>query len=347
MLSLDAGGFHHYILYMNYLYRLLSGALLLIIMVSCSDMGEPEILLPEINVEPLSLNFSTVTIGSPQTRQVMVINAGEGELNGTLSLIQDSSTFSILPAGDFLVLPEDTLLIDVTFIPQAASAYTGQILVNSDDLEIPDWEVNLSGTGTAIPVPALSLSTSNLNFGTILSTESSQLPVTLTNTGNDTLELTTISFDLDVYSVDVSMPLELSPGSSRIATVTFQPNGAGIFDGDMTITSNSPSSPDVVTLNAAAEAVVSYATSVQPVWNASCGGCHGSNGGLSLTSYTNLMAGTSSNGPVVIAGDGANSLIVQRIKGQVGSRMPQGGASLSATTIETIETWINQGAMDN
>jgi len=332
---------------MNYLLRLLIGASLLMFLSSCSDMGEPEILLPEIDVIPTSLDFSTVSIGSPQTRQITIVNMGEGELNGTLTLVQDSTVYTMQPQGDFVLQSDDTLLVETTFTPQSESIYTGHIQINSDDPENSDIFVNLTGVGTAIPVPALTISSSSLNFGTILSTSSSQQQITLSSTGNDTLKISSISFNLGVYHVDATTPLELLPGSSQILTITFQPDGAGTFNGDMTLISNSPSTPDVVNLAGVAEPAVSYAASVQPIWNSNCSGCHGSNGGLSLSSYANLIAGTSSNGPVVSAGDGANSLIIKRVKGQVGSRMPQGGAALSTATIATIETWINQGALNN
>ena len=319
----------------------------LLLFLGCSDMGQPEVLLPQLVIESTAIDFSTITIGSPQTRIIQIINRGEGELNGELTLIQDNTTYVLQPEGVFVILPDDTLIAEITFTPQAELTYSGQVTVTSDDLDNPDITIGLSGVGTALPVPALSLSTSTINFGTILSTSSNQQQLTVSNTGNDTLRIASIDFDLAVYSVDVSAPLELIAGASQVLTLTFQPDGAGSFNGEMSLNSNSPSTPDVVGLSAEAEAPVSYSATVQPVWNASCGGCHGSSGGLSLTSYANLMAGTSSNGPVVVAGDGANSLIVKRLKGEVGGLMPQGGPALSTATITSIETWINQGAHNN
>jgi len=314
---------------------------------SCSDMGEPEVLLPQMHVETTSIDYSTVTIGSPQIRQIQIINSGEGQLNGELTLIQDSSVYGLQPHGTFALLADDTLNAELTFTPSAEFTYVGQILISSDDLGNPEHVIGVTGEGTALPVPALTVSNTSLNFGTILTDNSSQEQITLSSTGNDTLLISSMDFDLGVYSVDIITPFELIPGASQLLTITFQPDAAGTFNGDMTIVSNSPSTPDVVSLSGEAEVPVSYAGAVQPVWNASCGGCHGSNGGLNLTSYSNLMAGTSSNGPAVTPGDGANSLIVRRINGTTGGLMPQGGTALSASTIATIETWINQGALDN
>ena len=96
---------------------------------------------------------------------------------------------------------------------------------------------------------------------------------------------------------------------------------------------------------------VSFAASVLPVLTANCGGgnCHlsgKSQVGLSLETYASLMAG-SDNGPVVIAGDGAGSLIIRKLRGTAGTRMPQGNLALPGSTISTIEIWIDQGALDN
>ena len=328
--------------------QLLIGTMsILMILGSCSDMGEPEVLLPLMEVESNSIDFSTVTIGSPQTRQIQIFNSGEGLLNGEITLIQDSSAYTLLPEGAFTLSADDTLSVELTFTPSAESTYGAQIIIIGDDLGNPEQVIALTGVGTALPVPALSVSSSSLNFGSILTGDNSQQQVTLSSTGNDTLLVSSIDFDLSVYSSDVSTPLELMPGASQLVTITFSSGAAGTFNGNMTIVSNSPSTPDVVSLSGDAEVAVSYAGSIQPIWNSSCGGCHGSNGGLNLTSYANLMSGSSNNGPAVIPGDGSNSLIVRRLNGTTGGLMPQGGPALSATTIATIETWINQGALDN
>ena len=333
---------------MNYLSKKLVGAsLLLVLLGSCSDMGEPEILLPQMEIDPTSIDFATITIGSPQIREVQITNSGEGELSGSLSLTQMDGAYTLQPQGSFMILPGDTLIAEVTFTPSTEQTFSAEINITSDDLNNPAVSIALTGVGTALPVPVLSLSSNSLDFGTILSNASNQLQLTLSSTGNDTLRISSIDLDLTEYTADVIVPLELIPGATQDVTVTFTPGAEGTFSGNMTITSNSSSSPDVVSLAGVAETAVSYASDVQTVFNTSCAGCHGSNGGLNLTSYANLMAGTSSNGPVVTAGDGANSLIVQRINGSVGSLMPAGGPSLSATTIATIEKWIDQGAHNN
>ena len=101
---------------------------------------------------------------------------------------------------------------------------------------------------------------------------------------------------------------------------------------------------------------VSFSTEVQPIFLNSCGGsgCHLGNdqtSGVNLSTYQRVISsiGEGYNGPIVRAGDGAGSPIVDKIgsRPQVGSRMPLGRTALSTTQIATIRTWIDEGALDN
>lgn len=94
-------------------------------------------------------------------------------------------------------------------------------------------------------------------------------------------------------------------------------------------------------------AQVDYESDIQPIFNASCTSCHGSNGGVNLTSYEQLMSSTGTNygNDLVVAGDPDASGLVDKIEPnpQFGSRMPQGG-SLTDEQITLIRTWISEGA---
>ncbi|MBE0566834.1 MAG: hypothetical protein IH621_12790, partial [Krumholzibacteria bacterium] len=98
---------------------------------------------------------------------------------------------------------------------------------------------------------------------------------------------------------------------------------------------------------------VSYAADVQPIWNASCVGCHGGTAGLELAapgSRAALVGVASTNWPGqrVVPGDPDASVLYRKLTGDggVGDRMPQGGA-LDAADIETVRRWIAEGAHDN
>ncbi len=93
----------------------------------------------------------------------------------------------------------------------------------------------------------------------------------------------------------------------------------------------------------------SFRQNILPILNANgCSGCHGGNGGLTITSVSALLAG-GDHGPAIVPGKADSSNLVRKLLAPppFGSRMPLGGAALSDATIGVIRTWINEGAKDN
>src|SRR5437762_2074370 len=91
---------------------------------------------------------------------------------------------------------------------------------------------------------------------------------------------------------------------------------------------------------------VDYTRQVHAVFASRCLICHSQekrSGGLSLATYADVLNGGRS-GAAVKPGRSADSLIVQRITGPAGVRMPVGGPALSTAEIGIITTWIDQGA---
>jgi NapC/NirT cytochrome c family protein/cytochrome c len=84
-----------------------------------------------------------------------------------------------------------------------------------------------------------------------------------------------------------------------------------------------------------------FETYVGPLLATKCTGCHGdlATGGLNMLTYASLMEG-GSNGPVIVPGDSANSLLynVQSAGGHF--------ANLTAEELEIIKQWIDAGALE-
>jgi hypothetical protein len=81
-----------------------------------------------------------------------------------------------------------------------------------------------------------------------------------------------------------------------------------------------------------------------------CGtACHGGNWGDATKSYARLKGNAMcGNMPRMKAGDGAGSLVVQKLKGAVGgcgNKMPPSGMMPTADEIKTLEDWITAGAV--
>jgi len=128
---------------------------------------------------------------------------------------------------------------------------------------------------------------------------------------------------------DESAPAEQAPTASPLPTDTAAPT-------EEPTPTDSPTSSGV-----------SFANDIFPILDSRCKNCHGGDRGteegLDMTSYANLMAG-SDNGPVVMPGDADNSLMVEML---LANKMPKRGPKLTPPQVQLIVDWINQGAVDN
>jgi hypothetical protein len=95
-----------------------------------------------------------------------------------------------------------------------------------------------------------------------------------------------------------------------------------------------------------APTAIDYDRQVHPLLAAKCFVCHSQekrSGGLSLFSYEDVLNGGRSGG-TVRPGSSANSLLIQRVSGEMQPRMPLIGQPLSDSEIAVISAWIDQGA---
>jgi cytochrome c len=89
----------------------------------------------------------------------------------------------------------------------------------------------------------------------------------------------------------------------------------------------------------------SYA-SVAPVFNAHCISCHNADHHpkmVDLSSYDAVMK-SGKHGPIVIAGDVADSKLIKSVDGEKTPTMPIGKPPLSDADIALLKQWIAAGA---
>lgn len=92
----------------------------------------------------------------------------------------------------------------------------------------------------------------------------------------------------------------------------------------------------------------SFASTVQPILDAKCSSCHGSDmaeARLQLDSWEHVISG-SEFGEAVIPFDADNSVLVEMLEKLQGATHPttSGTSTVSASEIEQIKAWINAGA---
>jgi len=206
---------------------------------------------PDINPNPASLGFGTVTVGSPATLTTQVQNLGTASLNITsIARCTGTSTeFTFSPAGPLTVAAGASTPVTVTYAPTAAGSDSGCIQINSNDPATPAVQVTVSGTGNVPappPAPGISLNPTSVNFNTVSVGNGATLPVTVQNTGNAALSISGIALCSGTsteYAATPAAPITVAAGASATLSVHYNPTNAGTDTGCLQITSNATATP--------------------------------------------------------------------------------------------------------
>ena len=104
--------------------------------------------------------------------------------------------------------------------------------------------------------------------------------------------------------------------------------------------------PQLTVEQATGNEKVKFGLHIAPVLIEQCIGCHGARqpaGGLGLLNFARLLRGGDS-GVALVPGKPVESLLLKKIKGTAGDRMPRRKPPLSDEVIAQFETWIAEGA---
>jgi Abnormal spindle-like microcephaly-assoc'd, ASPM-SPD-2-Hydin/Beta-propeller repeat len=196
------------------------------------------------SVYPSLLQYSTRTVGSTSAPRTAILrNMGTAALNiNTKTLTGDFAETddcgSVVPAAG-------SCTFTITFTPTAPGSRFGTILFGDDAAGSPHF-INLVGDGSS---PIVVLNPTSLTFASasVNSTSAAQT-VTLSNTGNATLNIGNIQMSGDFAQTN-NCPSSLGFGSSCQFQITFTPTEGGSRTGSMTLTDDAPDSPESVTLS--------------------------------------------------------------------------------------------------
>jgi 6-phosphogluconolactonase (cycloisomerase 2 family) len=206
---------------------------------------------PPLTFSPASLSFPSTAIGATSASKTVTVT-NNSSATVTISTFPASTDFaskpgSASPCGGPLTVGNQCT-ITVTFSPTQAGTITGSVTFN-DNAAINPQIVDLSGKATA-PV---SVSPASLTFAAQqLGTTSPPQTVTITNHQNTTLAIDSITPSGDYGTVAIGTNpcgSALTALTSCTIGVTFSPiSRTGTIPGDLTVSSNALSSPQVLKL---------------------------------------------------------------------------------------------------
>jgi hypothetical protein len=207
---------------------------------------------PVANVSPASLAFASQAVGSTSAAQIVTLTN-----TGTAALSISSLALTGANPGDFAqtngcgasVAAGARCSITVTFRPTASGTRTAAVHLTDNATGSPQ-AVSLTGTG--VP-PVVSLSPTSLIFGNEpVDTTSSPFAVTVKNTGNAALNITSTAIsgaNATDFTEDDSCSSSLAAGGNCTIAILFAPSARGTRTASLTVTDNAGSSPPPIPLS--------------------------------------------------------------------------------------------------
>lgn len=204
-----------------------------------------------VTLSPQSLSFGNQPVGIPSASQSVTLT-NTGNITLTITSIAVTGTNS----GDFTetnncgssVAATASCAINVIFNPIASGARSASVTITDNASGSPQ-SFSLTGTGVA---PAVTLSTPSLAFTSqLVTTASTSQPVTLTNSGTTTLNISSIAIggtNSGDFSQTNTCGASLAAGANCSISVTFKPTATGNRAANLTITDNAAGSPQAVAL---------------------------------------------------------------------------------------------------
>ncbi len=196
-----------------------------------------------IDVTPTTLAFGTVRTGQSKDLSLTVRNSGAATL--TVSrLTSDKTPFTVVsPPAPFNVETGASQSVTVRFAPQSAGGQTATLTIASNAANQPTLAVPLSGAGdggTTPPPgsPSIEVTPARLDFGSVATGQTKDLTLTVRNTGNAALSVSSVTSSSSVFPVPGPSSFSLAAGAQQTITVRFAPQSAGAQSGTLTIASN-------------------------------------------------------------------------------------------------------------
>ncbi len=224
---------------------------------------------PVATVTPAAVAFTSQTVNTTSAAQAVTVkNTGNANLN-----ITAAASLSGANAADFAiaagttctngaaVAPNATCVINITFTPSAAGARSATLSITDNAAGSPQT-LGITGTAVAAAPVASVAPTTVAAGGQLVTTTSTAQVVTVTNTGNASLNITAAPSISGANAADFAVAsgttctsgATVAANASCVINITFTPpaGASGSQAATLTITDNAAGSPQTVPLTGTA-----------------------------------------------------------------------------------------------
>ena len=189
---------------------------------------------PAVSLSTSTLTFSGQFVGSTSAAQMVTVsNTGTADLN--FSSISISGDFANTNTCGTRISAGGDCSVSVTFSPTQAGTRTGTLTITDNASGSPQT-VSLTGTGASVSLTPTSLTFS----GTAVGSTSAPQAVTLTNTANVALAISSVAITTgsSYFSQTNNCGTGVGASGGCKINVTFTPPSTGTLNGTLTVTDN-------------------------------------------------------------------------------------------------------------
>ena len=208
---------------------------------------------PDIDVQPMILNFGEVSLIAPSRRTIQVSNVGYENLSVTevLADVATTGAFSASAAG-FSVPTGGFYDLTVEFQPTQEGPITSELIIRSNDQDEPEVRVTLQGVGVNLPPCNFEVVPPQLGFGVVQQGSALFRAFEIRNlaqAGLDSDCLLTSARMFPGSGPEFSLPdgdlnsVRIPAGSSQTVTVRYVPESQAAHSGQVEFSISSPTTP--------------------------------------------------------------------------------------------------------
>ena len=196
-----------------------------------------------IQTDKTTLAFGNVKMGSTKSLAIKISNPG----NDTLSISNITSShqrFSVTISSRVLA-PGASFDDTVRFSPNFLGPVSSNLTITSNAATSPTV-IPMSGTGTS--EVTMTIDHASISFGNVPVGGQKDTTLSITNTGNDTLRISSFTSGNPRFSLETPITT-IAPAGVKTFTIRFAPDAAGPLSAVFTVTSNALSSPHTITVD--------------------------------------------------------------------------------------------------
>ncbi len=231
--------------------------------------GDTDSTSGELTTDVPSLAFGTMDLGATMMKSVTVSNTGDGPLTITSATASDASfTLGGNLTPPRTLDPGEERVVEVTFSPSAEKAYSGNLVLQSDDPGAPKTTIAMTGTGENqcdVCSPRIDVNTGTssdyeiTDFFSFYGSKDTRT-VTIGNDGDQDLDVSSVTVKNDFLATCGTFSLggwkgatSVAPGRTTAFTISYTASGSCLDVSQKTIDanvihilSNDPAEPDYI-----------------------------------------------------------------------------------------------------